>query len=373
MNSFFNFSFCVIGLGLIFSDGVIAEGIPVPDGRRLKDIVAEAYPDGNVFIGGTTGWRKLKGGSAVVLDREFSYVTPENDFKQSAIHPEPGKWNWKKADAWVKRCKEKNQILRLHGPISPQCSKWTMDDRRTAEELRKNMDAFMTAQCKRYDKYDHIKWMDVVNETVTRKGEWFGPKPGVDKWENPWPKMGYDTSVPLRPPLYIKRAFEIANKHAPNTKLVFNQHGSMERVMWEKVKATVLYLRKSGLRVDGLGWQAHVDVGWEKEPGNEAYLRSLIRWCHEHKLEFHITENNVWLKGKKKDYMAQAATFGAILRILLEERKDRVVSWNVWNISDADQWSKTKHWEGCLFYEDFEAKPAYYAIQKELIKGGKKK
>ncbi len=145
----------------------------------------------------------------------------------------------------------------------------------------------------------------------------------------------------------------------------------MERPMWEKVKATVMYLKKSGLRVDGLGWQAHVDVGWEKEPGNVETFRKLIRWTHRHGMSFHVTENNVWMKGKK-DYRAQAKTFRAILRILLEERKSGVVTWNVWNLSDGDQWRKNKHLEGCLFYDDFDAKPAYYAIQKELIRSAKK-
>jgi GH35 family endo-1,4-beta-xylanase len=355
--------FCLSSLTVV----VFAEEPSIPDGLRLREIVAKHYPEGEFYIGGTTGWEKLSRGSGVVLDREFDYVTPENDFKQQKIHPSPGKWNWKNADAWVKRCKEKNQVMRLHGPISPQSSKWALADDRAPEELAKNMDEFMTALCKRYDRYEHVKWMDVVNETVTRKGEWFGPKPGVSQWENPWPKMGYDTSVSLKPPIYIKKAFQIANKYAPNTKLIFNQHGSMERPMWEKVKRTILYLRRQGLRVDGLGWQAHVNVGWEKEPGNVEMFRSLIQWAHANKLSFHVTENNVWLKGKKKDYQAQAKTFAVILKILLEERKNGEVTWNVWNISDADQWSKTKHWEGCLFYDDFDAKPAYYAIQKVLL------
>ena len=37
---------------------------------------------------------------------------------------------------------------RLHGPISPQCSKWAKDDSRTAEELKQNLFEYMTAQCK---------------------------------------------------------------------------------------------------------------------------------------------------------------------------------------------------------------------------------
>ena len=34
-----------------------------------------------------------------------------------------------------------------------------------------------------------VKWMDVVNETVLRNGEWFKEKPGDSAWENPWTQM----------------------------------------------------------------------------------------------------------------------------------------------------------------------------------------
>ena len=81
---------------------------PLPDGRRFRQIVADKYPTGNVYIGGTTGWRKRPGGSGVTMDREFSYVTPENDFKQSKIHPRPDVWNWKEADAWVEHCQRQH-------------------------------------------------------------------------------------------------------------------------------------------------------------------------------------------------------------------------------------------------------------------------
>ncbi|MCP3928273.1 MAG: endo-1,4-beta-xylanase [Bacteroidetes bacterium] len=109
--------------------------------------------------------------------------------------------------------------------------------------------------------------------------------------------------------------------------------------MWEKVRSLVSYLRQQGLRVDGLGWQAHVDVGWEKKKGNIERFGKLIDWTHSNNLSFHVTEANVWLKGKK-DYEAQAKTFEAILKILLEKRENGVVTWNVWNISDGQSWKK---------------------------------
>ena len=149
---------------------------PLPEGPRLRQIVTDKYPAGNVYIGGTTGWRKRPAGSGLIIDREFSYVTPENDFKRNRIHPRPDVWNWKEADAWVEHCQKQQQALRFHGPIGPQCSAWAKNDNRTAEELKQNLVEFMIALCQRYDKHPHVKWMDVVNETVLSKGQWHHPK-----------------------------------------------------------------------------------------------------------------------------------------------------------------------------------------------------
>jgi len=99
-----------------------------PNGRRLRDIVADNYADGSVIIGGTTGAWAFGTKTGFSLDREFSYVTPKNDFKQWNIHPDPDTWNWTKPDAGVDHIADNGQILRMHCPISPQCSKWAQTD-----------------------------------------------------------------------------------------------------------------------------------------------------------------------------------------------------------------------------------------------------
>ena len=109
---------CISTLLLVTGSSYGAEPL-MPEGRRIREIVADKYPEGNVYVGGTTGWKKRAGGSGVTMDREFGYVTPENDFKQSTVHPKPGIWNWELANAWVKHCAEQGQVLRMHGPISP--------------------------------------------------------------------------------------------------------------------------------------------------------------------------------------------------------------------------------------------------------------
>ena len=369
----------VLALSLLFSGVAIAQKerkkrkptdtgpppeVPLPSGPRLREISSadRSFP---ILIGASSNEKSWGTESETIINREFGFVTPGNAYKQSAIHPEPGVWKWAKADEWVERCAANRQIMRLHGPISPQCSTWAKDDARTGDELRENLREFMTALCQRYNDSAHVRWMDVVNETVTREGEWFGPREGSDKWENPWTKIGFDETHELKPPLYIKLAFEIANEHAPNLRQMINQHGDMEKPMWQKIAKTVIYLREQGLRVDGIGWQAHVNAGFEKDPENMKNLNAMIRWAHSNDLEFHVTENTVWLKKEyENDYDAQTETFRAILRTLIAHRDSGVVTWNAWQIRD----SETQHpeWQGCLFDTEGQPKKAYYAIQSEL-------
>jgi endo-1,4-beta-xylanase len=229
-----------------------------------------------------------------ILDREFGYVTPENDFKQPQIHPDNSTWTWTKPDAWVSHIVENNQILRMHGPISPQASNWAKDDSRTAAELETNMRDFMTALCQRFNGTPGFEYLDVVNETVIN-GQWHKNKEGTP-WECPWFIIGQDTDA-NQTPLYIKYAFEIATQYATDVKLIYNQHEtSIIPASWDVIKETIAYLRNRGLRVDGIGWQAHVEAGWETTAGQTDALKDLIDWAHQNNLEFHITENSVWLK-----------------------------------------------------------------------------
>ena len=133
-------------------------------------------------------------------------TVPENAVKQSIVHPDPNTWNWTNSDAIIDMAEKNRLLVRLHGPISPQASKWVKEDNRNSEELEKIMVDFLTQQCKRYNGHPNIKWMDVVNETVTRSGDWFGPKKGVADWENPWTIIGSDLDK-NNTPLYISKIF----------------------------------------------------------------------------------------------------------------------------------------------------------------------
>jgi GH35 family endo-1,4-beta-xylanase len=349
----------VLGLGQF----LLAQNLPMPEGRRLRDIVAEKYPEGNLLVGATTGSWGFSNPIGELMDREFSYVTPENDFKHSVIRSDPDQWSWDRADAWLQHIIDNDQVLRMHGPIAPQCSRWAKEDLRTAEELSEELDTFMTALCLRYNGVEGIQYLDVVNEIALPDGSWLGPKPGTDSWENPWFKIGQDND-PNHTPLYVSQAFGIAKKHAPDLKLILNNHCHPGTAGMEKVKETILYLRERGYRVDGLGWQAHLDVGWATTE-NLQELREVIDWCEEQNLEFHITEFDAWITNLYTQSLEdQAYTYKSIMDVLVEKQDGLTIGWNTWHITDAAGWKPERI--PSVFDEQYKPKPAYYALQLAL-------
>ena len=94
-------------------------------------------------------------------------------------------------------------------------------------------------------------------------------------------------------------------------------------------------------------------------------LDRLIRWTHARDLEFHVTENTVWMDDPRTGTQeAQAATFRAIVTKLAEHSKRGVVVWNVWQLCDSHIQRPQK--KGTMFDTSFQPKQSYYAVQDVL-------
>lgn len=360
--------------------------LPKETKLTIREILDTYYKGETLYIGCAThnNIADRQREESAALRREFSYITPANDFKQTEVHPDAETWSWDQADRWIPFARDYRQIIRVHGPISPQCSKWAKDDSRTPEELEQNLREFMTALCKRYNGVEGIRWMDVINETITVKptvdevkgdgkvvykvGDWYGPLSGTRQFQMPWTHIGTDDSTPLKTPRYIDIAFEIANREAPDILQIINQNGQLEEPVVEKLKALVTYLRNvKGRRVDGIGWQAHIDLGWEKVPGNVERLAELINWCHANKLEFHITEFNIWAKPEEAELLnEQAETFAKVVETVVSKRHSGIVGINFWfqrtggsvshGIVKCAMWNK-----------DGSPRPAYDKVKQVLL------
>ena len=307
--------------------------------ETFKKIVFDNYDSSEFKFGATLNYFQLNSDVEKLFLKEFNYTTPENSFKQTIVYPKPGEWNWDRVDDFLNFANNNNIELRVHGPVGPQSSIWSKDDSRTKEELTDLYENFLTELCKKINNESVVKWMDVVNETISSNGEWTDSRDGTDKWENPWTQIGKNEDGI---PLYIIKSFEIANQYAPNVSLIFNQHAGMEPKMWDKVKETILYLKNKGLRIDGLGWQGHlrdnVVLALNQEKLN--YLSSLIDWAHQNDLDFHVTEIDYRLVGTSPtstQLNRQAHGFANILKILISKRNNGVVTYNTWGVYDKNE------------------------------------
>ena len=335
--------------------------------NNVKNILEEYnYSTDSFFVGGTLNKFQLNTELENIFLKEFNYLTPANSFKQTVIHPKPDVWRWERYDNFINFANKNNLILRVHGPISPQASKWVKDDSRTKEELSFILEEFLTELCKKVNVEKSVRWMDVVNETVLRNGSWFAEKPGFDKWENPWTQIGINEDGF---PKYIVKAFEIANKHATNIKLVYNHNGGMEKVMWEKIMETITYLKSKGLRVDAIGWQAHLRTN-SLSSEDLQYLDFLIDWAHKNNLEFHITELNLWVKEENPNLDSiqtiQAELYKKIMDKMISKKNNGVVALNFWGIKDRKGPSKLNKNILSIYDQSLEPNPALNAIKKSL-------
>ncbi|WP_152286843.1 endo-1,4-beta-xylanase [Flavicella marina] len=357
----------------IYLTFVLFFGVSCTSQNRVElENVTDNEIGSDLLVGATLNYHELGTQKEVLFSKHFTYLTPANAAKQSAVLSTPDNWKWTKIDTFLALAKANNLQVRIHGPISPQASKWAKDDTRTPQELLENMIQFMTASAKKYNEIPEVKWMDVVNETILKDGSWFGPKAGVDKWENPWLHIGLDDAGF---PIYILKAFELATEHAPNVKLVYNQNSGMEEVMWDKVKETILYIRSKGYRVDGIGWQAHLLLGAKREDfvDNTAAtmkkLADLIDWAHANDLAFHVTELDYLIKegeDKTAERLIQKRVYQALVTVLLEKSKNGEVTLNLWDLGERYK-SGTGHFQS-IYDENFEPTPAYDVIMPLVSK-----
>ncbi len=328
------------------------------------------YKANTLLVGATLNHEELNTKKEALYLKDFKYLTPANAAKQTRIHPKPNEWKWNQIDDFVAFANKHNLVMRLHGPISPQASKWVKNDSRTPQELNVILTEFATAFAKRFNNEPTVKWMDVVNETILRNGEWFGPKKGTHQWENPWLKIGLNEDGY---PLYILKAFKIATTHAPNLKLVYNQNVGMETPMWDKVKETVLYIRSKGHRVDGIGWQAHLLLGAKRKDFVDNIdismrkLSNLIDWAHQNNLAFHVTELDFLVKDKSQlenERQIQKEVYQKLVDVLVSKSKNGEVTLNLWDVGERHK-NGTGYFQS-IYDSKFNPTPAYEVIKKVI-------
>jgi endo-1,4-beta-xylanase len=339
---------------------------------ELDERYAESFD-----IGAAVEPSMLEGKSAEVLKRHYNSIVAENVMKPINIQPEEGKFTFEEMDKIVEFAKENNMKLRGHTLIwHSQVPEWFFLDKegnkmvdetdpkqreKNKKLLLKRVETHVKTIVKRY-KNDISSW-DVVNEVVDDSGK---------LRNSPWYQItGTD---------YIKVAFETADRYAgKDAKLYINDYNTEIDPKRETLYNLVKELVEEGVPIDGVGHQAHIQIGW---PSIEE-IEKTINMFADLGLDNQVTELDVSLYGwppkpayptydkiPASEFERQAEHYDKLFK-LYEDLGDKISSVTFWGVADNHTWLNDRaeqYNDGVgadapfVFDKDYNVKPAYWAI-----------
>jgi endo-1,4-beta-xylanase len=202
-----------------------------PPGLRIGAAVNQAQSDGR------------DPAVAAVVVRQFNTITPENVLKWEKVHPEPGRYDFGPADRYVDFGTKNGMFVVGHVLVWHQQTPVWVFAGESGTKLDRDaalgrMKEHVTTVVGRYK--GRIGGWDVVNEALEEDGT---------LRKTPWLEaIGED---------YVAKAFELAHAADPSAELYYNDYNLWKPAKLEAAIRLVQALKAKGLRVDGIGEQAH--------------------------------------------------------------------------------------------------------------------
>ncbi len=214
------------------------------DSVALKDLFLDKYK-----IGTALSREQIIGQATDVLpfvNQQFNAITPENSMKWERIHPSEGVYDFEAADALVEFANKNNHFFTGHTLVwHSQVPDWVFEDKNgkplNRAQLLKRMEDHINAVAGRYA--GKIDAWDVVNEALNEDGS---------LRESKWSTIIGDD--------FIEQAFIMAAKAAPKAKLYYNDYNLYKPEKRNGVLRLVKSLQDKGIRIDGVGMQAHYSL-----------------------------------------------------------------------------------------------------------------
>ncbi len=197
--------------------------------------------------------------SLAIITSQFNTVTPENHMKAENIHPEKDRYDFEMGDKYVDFGLENDMKIIGHCLIwHSQLPDWFFKDDQGnqigKEELIKRMHDHITTIVSHYK--GKVDGWDVVNEAFENDGS-YRKSPFYEI-------LGKD---------YIKLAFEYALEADPDVELYYNDYSMNIPAKRDSIIKMVKDLKSEGLRVDGIGMQAHYSID---DPSIDAIEASIV-------------------------------------------------------------------------------------------------
>jgi endo-1,4-beta-xylanase len=313
--------------------------------------------------------------------KHFNAITAENSMKWEYIHPKPGLYEFKSSDKFVDFGERNGMYIVGHVLVwHSQTPKWVFTDNSgnkvSRDTLLKRMQDHIYTVVGRYKGRVHC-W-DVVNEAINDEGT-------IRK--NLWYEIiGID---------YVQKAFEFTKEADSSATLIYNDYSLSTPVKREGVVKLISELKSKGVKIDGIGMQAHYHLDFPKLSDLE---ESIVAFANLG-CKVMITEMDINVLPRPQDYEGAdvgiffqydsinnpypealpdsmqkilANRYSAFFKIFLLHSKsiDRVT---LWGVQDSNSWLNEWPVRGrsnypLLFNNDYQPKQAFWALVN-LTKG----
>ncbi len=321
--------------------------LAAPSGERLRSLAGQ-------FLIGYASRDNFGGLSDAAIYQEtarteFNFLTPENAMKWGNIHPQQSAYSFTGADQQVQFAQANNMEVHGHTLVwHSQLPNWVSNGSWTESSLTSVMYDHIDTVMGRYQ--GHIAAWDVVNEAFNEDGS-------------------YRTSVFYNTigQKYIELAFQRARSADPNAKLIYNDYniealGSKSNAVYNMLADFV----NRGVPVDGVGFQMHLASGGI----NYSSLSSNMQRFAGLGLEIYITEMDVRYATpiSQTDLNNQATIYRNVLNRCLLQPACKALQ--IWGFTDKYSWIPevfSGQGDALIFDSNYAPKPAYYALQAELI------
>ncbi|WP_132217436.1 endo-1,4-beta-xylanase [Mariniflexile fucanivorans] len=316
---------------------------------------------------------EIDSASIKLLVKEFNTITPENDMKWEQIHPAKDSFYFDIADKYVALGKKNNMHIVGHTLVwHSQLAPW-MQDITDSTTMAKQVEHHINTIVGRYKGQIHT-W-DVVNEALNEDGS-----------------LRESIFLNVMGEKYIAYAFKLAAKADPYAKLVYNDYNLWKPEKRAGVVQLVKSLQAKGIKIDGVGMQAH----WSLEgPSIEDIENSIIAYSNLGvkvsftELDVTVLPNPWDLNGAavEQSYeqyegdptmnpypdklpdsaQIQLANHYKDIFSLFLKHKDKIDRVTFWGVNDGQSWlnywpinGRTNH--PLLFDRDFQPKTAYDSV-----------
>ena len=301
---------------------------------------------------------------AVTLARQFNMVEPEDAMKWWIVRPNRGSFDFRQGDEVVRFAETHEMKVRGHclvwGRDNPD---WLVHGQFSAAQLSGMLHEHITTVMKHYA--GQVFAWDVVNEAFDENGNlrdslWYN-QPGIG-----FAKKGT---------AYMEQAFRWARDADPHALLFYNE-GEAEGMNRKSgaVYSMVKDFRARGIPIDGVGLQMHISsLDFDVAPVavNIARLTALGMQVHITELDVSLPVNSRGEPVHKDDLLRQGEIYRAVVRVCLQNPGCTAIQ--TWGFTDKYSWiaSHSHNTQGAalLFDRFYRPKPAYSAIQEQLLAG----